>query len=77
MLTTPAIIRSAQKTSLKAQQLFTTSFVCLSGPLQQTDFNSTHVEQYKVEHFPFPIWRDEGMHELLMHMARSGAEIIT
>ncbi|KAL0021607.1 hypothetical protein WJX79_005085 [Trebouxia sp. C0005] len=49
----------------------------VTGPLQQTDFNSTHVEQYKVEHFPFPVWRDEAMHELLMRMARSGAEIIT
>jgi len=30
-----------------------------------------------VEHFPFPIWRDEAIHELLMHMARNGAQIIT
>jgi len=30
-----------------------------------------------VEHFPFPIWRDEAIHELLMHMARNRAQIIT
>ena len=76
VLTGLAIIRSRPEDQLEATTAFTASFVCFSGPLQQTDFNSTHVEQYKVEHFPFPIWRDEAMHELLMHMARSGAEII-
>lgn len=73
----PAIFQSRPEDQLEATTASTTSFVCFSGPLQQTDFNSTHVEQYKVEHFPFPVWRDEAMHELLMRMARSGAEIIT
>ena len=75
VLTGLAIIRPHPEDYLEATAASTT-FVWFSGPLQQTDFNSTHVEQNKPQHFPFPIWRDEAMHELLMHMARSGAEII-
>ena len=48
----------------------------LAGLLNETNFNSTHVQEYKVPHFPFPIWRDESMHGLLMQMARCVADLI-
>jgi len=44
--------------------------------VHETHFNSTHDQEYKLEHFPYPVWRDEGMHELLMQMARSVAGVI-
>ena len=44
--------------------------------LKETNFNSTHVQEYKVPHFPFPVWRDESMHELLMQLARCVADVI-
>lgn len=47
-----------------------------AGSLNQTNFNSTHVQEHTVPYFPFPIWQDESMHELLMQMARSVAEVI-
>ena len=47
-----------------------------AGSLNETNFNSTHVQEYKLPHFPFPIWRDESMHELLMQLARYVGDII-
>lgn len=47
-----------------------------AGLLNETNFNSTHVQEHTVPYFPFPIWRDESMHELLMQMARSVTEVI-
>ena len=47
-----------------------------AGSLKETNFNSTHVQEYQLPHFPFPIWRDESMHELLMQMARCVAYVI-
>lgn len=29
-----------------------------------------------MSHFPFPVWRDEPMHELLMQLARCVADVI-
>ncbi|KAL3156542.1 hypothetical protein ABBQ38_000837 [Trebouxia sp. C0009 RCD-2024] len=48
----------------------------VTGLLNETNFNSTHVQEHTVPYFPFPIWRDESMHELLMQMARSVTEVI-
>ena len=47
-----------------------------AGSLKETHFNSTHVQEYKVPHFPFPIWQDDSMHELLMQLARCVADVI-
>ena len=47
-----------------------------AGLLNETNFNSTHIQEYTLPYFPFPIWRDEAMHELLMQMARSVASVI-
>lgn len=40
------------------------------------DFNSTGVEQYQVGYFPYPIWRDEGMHSLIVDVALDAADAI-
>lgn len=48
----------------------------MPAELKETNFNSTHVQEYKVPHFPFPVWRDESMHELLMQLARCVADVI-
>ena len=40
------------------------------------DFNSTHVDEYQVSWFPFPIWRDESMHNLLVRVALSAADAV-
>lgn len=47
-----------------------------AGLLNETNFNSTHIQEYTLPYFPFPIWRDESMHELLMQMARSVVGVI-
>ena len=47
-----------------------------AGLQDETNFNSTHVQEYKLPDFPFPVWRDESMHELLMQMARCIADVI-
>ena len=44
--------------------------------LAKIDFNSTHVEQYQVSYFPYPIWRDEGMHDLIVQVAKSAADAV-
>ena len=40
------------------------------------DFNSSHVDQHMVSWFPYPIWRDEGMHDLLVQVAKSAADAV-
>ena len=40
------------------------------------DFNSTHVDEYQLSYFPFPIWRDESMHDLLVRVALSAADAV-
>ena len=40
------------------------------------DFNSSHVDQHMVSWFPYPIWRDEGMHDLLVRVAKSAADAV-
>lgn len=40
------------------------------------DLNSTHAEEFNVPYFPYPIWRDEAMHNLVMHVAKNAAEAI-
>ncbi len=40
----------------------------------KADFNSSHVDQYYVSYFPFPIWRDESMHELIANVAKCAAD---
>ena len=40
------------------------------------DFNSTHVDQYQVSYFPYPIWRDESMHDLIVRVALSAADAV-
>ena len=47
-----------------------------AGLMNETNFNSTHIQEYKVPHFPFPVWQDESMHELLMQLARCVADVI-
>lgn len=42
----------------------------------QADFNSSHVDQYYVSYFPFPIWRDESMHELIVSLAKCAADAV-
>ena len=40
------------------------------------DLNSSHVDEYQVSYFPFPIWRDESMHNLLVRVALSAADAV-
>ncbi|DBA98213.1 TPA: hypothetical protein ACH3X1_001139 [Trebouxia sp. C0004] len=42
----------------------------------KADFNSSHVDQYYVSYFPFPIWRDESMHELIVNVAKCAADAV-
>ena len=42
----------------------------------QADFNSSHVDQYYVSYFPFPLWRDESMHELIVNVAKCAADAV-
>jgi len=44
--------------------------------LANVDFNSSHVEQYHVSYFPFPIWRDESMHDLIVRVAKCAADAV-
>ena len=44
--------------------------------IDQQDLNSTHMDQFRVPYFPYPIWRDEAMHSLVMHVALSAADAI-
>ena len=41
------------------------------------DFNSSHVDQFQVSYFPYPIWRDESMHDLIVRVAKSAAQAVT
>ena len=40
------------------------------------DFNSTYVDQYQVSYFPYPIWRDAAMHDLIVRVALSAADAV-
>lgn len=40
------------------------------------DFNSSHVDEYSVSYFPYPIWRDPGMHDLIVRVALSAADAV-
>lgn len=40
------------------------------------DFNSSHVDEYQVSYFPYPIWRDAGMHDLIVRVALSAANAV-
>ncbi len=42
----------------------------------RADFNSSHVDQYYVSYFPFPIWRDESMHDLIVNVAKCAADAV-
>ena len=42
----------------------------------KADYNSSHVDQYYVSYFPFPIWRDESMHELIVNVAKCAADAV-
>lgn len=44
--------------------------------LAEVDFNSSHVDQYHVSYFPFPIWRDESMHDLIVRVAKCAADAV-
>ena len=44
--------------------------------LAEMDFNSSHVDQHIVSWFPYPIWRDEGMHDLLVRVAKCAADAV-
>ena len=44
--------------------------------LAKVDFNSSHEEQHHVSYFPFPIWRDESMHDLIVRVAKCAADAI-
>ena len=44
--------------------------------LAKVDFNSSHEEQYHVSYFPFPIWRDESMHDLIVRVAKCAADAV-
>ena len=44
--------------------------------LAEINFNSTHVGEYQVSYFPYPIWRNEGMHDLIMQVAKSAADAV-
>ena len=41
------------------------------------DFNSSHVDQFQVSYFPFPIWREESMHKMLVQVAKSAGKAVT
>ncbi len=43
---------------------------------EEVDFNSTRVDQFQVDYFPYPIWRDESMHRLVVGVALGAAEAI-
>ena len=40
----------------------------------QKDFNSTNIQEYREEYFPYPIWRAPDMHQLLVDVALCGAQ---
>ena len=40
------------------------------------DFNSSHVDEYQVSYFPYPIWRDESMHDLIVRVALDAATAV-
>ena len=40
------------------------------------DFNSSHVDEYQVSYFPYPIWRDERMHDLIVRVALDAADAV-
>ncbi|KAA6425415.1 MAG: hypothetical protein FRX49_04908 [Trebouxia sp. A1-2] len=42
----------------------------------RADYNSSQVDQYYVSYFPFPIWRDESMHELIVNVAKCAADAV-
>lgn len=44
--------------------------------IDQQDLNSTHIDEFRVPYFPYPLWRDKAMHELVMHVALSAADAI-
>ncbi len=44
--------------------------------LAKVDFNSSHVDEYHVSYFPFPIWRDETMHDLIVQVAKCAADAV-
>ena len=45
--------------------------------LADIDFNSSHVDEFQVSYFPYPIWRDEGMHNLIVRVAKSASSAVT
>ncbi len=44
--------------------------------LAKVDYNSTHVDEYHTSYFPFPIWRDEIMHNLIVRVAKCAADAV-
>ncbi|KAL0040088.1 hypothetical protein WJX79_005748 [Trebouxia sp. C0005] len=44
--------------------------------LANVDFNSSHEDQYHVSYFPFPIWRDASMHDLMVRVAKCAADAV-
>lgn len=47
-----------------------------SDLVAEIDFNSSHVDEYQVSYFPYPIWRDETMHDLIVRVALSAADAV-
>ena len=47
-----------------------------SDLVAKIDFNSSHVDEYQVSYFPYPIWRDESMHDLIVRVALSAADAV-
>ena len=44
--------------------------------IDQQDLNNTHIDEFRVPYFPYPVWRDEAMHGLVMHVALSAADAV-
>ena len=42
----------------------------------EVEFNSSHVDQHMASWFPYPIWRDEAMHHLLVQVAKCAADAV-
>ena len=43
---------------------------------QDHELNSPLSDEYHVSYFPFPIWRDAAMHDLIVRAALSAAEAV-
>lgn len=40
------------------------------------DLDSSHVDEYRVDYFPLPIWRDETLHDLIVRAALGAADAL-